>query len=71
VSVAKVIEITASSSESFEEAVRHGIETASESVHHIQGAWIKEQKVVVLDNKITDFRVDLAITFIINNHDVS
>lgn len=65
-SVAKVIEISAESPESFEAAIRSGIETASKSVHSIEGAWVKEQKVVIRDNKITGFRVDLKLTFVLD-----
>jgi flavin-binding protein dodecin len=45
--VAKVIEITAASTDSFEDAIRQGIVKASETVRGIQGAWVKEQKVEV------------------------
>jgi len=48
-SVAKTSESTASSSKSFEDAVRHGISKMSKSVDNIEGAWVKEQKVVVGD----------------------
>jgi len=65
-SVAKVIEITASSSESFDDAVRVGIAKASETVRNIQGAWVKEQKVTVSDSNVVDYRVDLAVTFLLD-----
>lgn len=64
--VAKIIEITAQSNESFEDAIRQGIAKASETVHNIEGAWVKEQKVVVEDGNITGFRVDLKVTFVLN-----
>ncbi|MCF7979511.1 MAG: dodecin family protein [Chromatiaceae bacterium] len=63
-SVAKIIEITAESTESFERAIRTGIEEASKSLKNIEGAWVKEQKVVVNDGKITGFRVDMKVTFV-------
>ena len=62
-SIAKVIEISASSTKGFEDAVTMGIARASETVHGIEGAWIKQQKVVIVDNRVTDYRVSLAITF--------
>jgi dodecin len=65
-SVAKVIEITASSPRSFVEAARSGIAKASESVHGIKGAWIAEQYVVVNDNAITEFRVTMRISFLLD-----
>jgi len=64
-SVAKTSEITASSSKSFEEAVRHGISKMSKSVDNIEGAWVKEQKVVVKDGEVTAYRVTMKVTFIV------
>lgn len=64
--VAKIIEITAQSNESFEDAIRQGIAKASETVHGIEGAWVKEQKVVVTDGNISGFRVDLKVTFVLD-----
>ena len=58
-SVAKVIEITASSPTSFAEAVKVGITKASETVHGIKGAWVSEESVVVENNEVTEFRVPL------------
>ncbi len=64
-SVAKTAEITASSSTSFEDAVRRGVKKMSETVKGIEGAWIKEQKVVVSDGEVTAYRVTMKITFIV------
>lgn len=64
--VAKVIEISAESGESFEAAIRAGIAKAAASVHHIKGAWIKEQKVIVEDNQIVKYRVDMKVTFVMD-----
>ena len=64
--VAKVIELTATSEESFEDAVKQGIAKASEPVRGIKGAWVKEQKVLVEDGRITGFRVDLKVTFVLD-----
>lgn len=63
--VAKTIEIIASSSESIDAAVREGIAKASETVNGIEGAWIKGTKVVVRDNQVTEWRVILKVTFIV------
>ena len=65
-SVAKVIEVSASSTESFEDAVRQGIKRAAETVKNIQSAWIKEQKVLVKNGKVVEFRVNMKITFILH-----
>ncbi|WP_333841196.1 dodecin family protein [Pelomicrobium sp.] len=64
-SVAKVIEISAESTQSFEDAIRHGIETASKTVRNIRAAWVKEQQVVVEGGNIARYRVDLKITFVL------
>lgn len=64
-SVAKTSEITASSSKSFEDAVRKGISKMSKTVDNIEGAWVKEQKVVVDDGEITAYRVTMKVTFIV------
>ena len=64
-SVAKVIELTASSPESFEHAVQLGIEKSGESLRNVQGAWVSEQKVDVENGKVTAYRVTLRITFVI------
>jgi flavin-binding protein dodecin len=65
-SVAKVIEITASSPTSFAEAARAGIAKAAETVHGIRGAWVSEQSVVVEDDAITEFRVTMRISFVLD-----
>ena len=64
-SVAKVIEISADSDKSFEDAIQQGIETASKTVDNIKGAWIKEQQVLTDHGKIVGFRVDLKVTFVL------
>lgn len=65
-SVAKVIEISASSTESFVDAINSGIAKATDSVQDVQGAWIKEQKVVVENGKLKEYRVDMKVTFVIH-----
>jgi flavin-binding protein dodecin len=65
-SVAKVIEISATSGESFEDAVRQGVAKAGESLRDIRGAWVKEQMVRVEDGAVVEFRVDLKVTFVLD-----
>jgi flavin-binding protein dodecin len=65
-SVAKVIEISAGSPKSFEDAIEHGIERAAETVNDIRGAWIKEMQVKVENGKITEYRVDMKVTFVVH-----
>ena len=64
-SVAKVLEISASSNNSFEDAIQTGISRVNTSVDQVQGAWIQEQKVVVEAGKITEYRVNMKVTFIV------
>ena len=64
--VAKTVEIVASSTESTEAAVRDGIAKVSETIQGIQGAWVKGTKAIVRDNKVTEWRVTLKITFVVS-----
>jgi flavin-binding protein dodecin len=64
-SVARVTEITASSPDSFERAVQAGIKRANETLENVKGAWIQDQTVVVADGKITEYRVNMKVTFIL------
>ena len=66
-SVAKVSEISASSKVSFEDAVKQGIERADKTLDKIQGAWVSEMKVEVEDGKITEYRVNMRVTFILKD----
>ena len=65
-SVAKVIEISSESPKSFEDAIQHGIARAGKTVHGIKSAWVKEQHVVVDNGKVTLYRVDLKVTFVLD-----
>jgi hypothetical protein len=64
-SVAKVIEIIATSSKSFDDAVSRGVSRASETISGITGAWVKDQSVEVANGKITEYRVILKVTFVL------
>ncbi len=64
-SVAKVTEITAASSKSFEDAINVGITRASKTLENIQGAWIKEQMVRCDGENITEYRVTMKVTFVL------
>jgi len=64
-SVAKVVEISAESSKSFEDAIEQGIHRATDSLDNVRGAWVKEQKVRVEKGRIVAYRVILAVTFVL------
>lgn len=63
--VAKVTEITAESPESFEHALKVGVERASKTLQNVTGVWIKEQKARVEDGRIIAYRVDMKVTFLL------
>ena len=64
-SVAKIIEISAESTKSFEDAIQEGIRRAGETVKHIRSAWVGDQQVEVKDGKVVNYRVHLKITFVL------
>jgi len=64
-SVARVTEIIASSNKSFEDAIQKGIARAVDTLKNVEAAWVKEQKVIVKNGKISEYRVDLKVTFIL------
>ncbi len=66
-SVARVTEITASSSKSFEDAVRKGIKRSSKTLQNVKGAWVQEQSVVVEDNGTVEFPVNMKVTFVLTD----
>lgn len=67
-SIAKVVEITSTSPGSFEDAIRKGIAKAQQTVDNVRGAWISEQKVVLAeDGTIKHFRVDMKLTFVLDD----
>ena len=66
-SVAKVTEVTASSTVSFEDAIKQGIARADKTLNNVAGAWIQEQKVVVSAGKIVEYRVNMKITFVLED----
>ncbi|MGY6532845.1 dodecin family protein [Glycocaulis sp.] len=63
--VARVTEISATSPKSFDDAVQHGIARAGKTLRNMKSAWVKEQKVVIEDGKVTMFKVNLAVTFVL------
>ena len=64
-SVAKVVEISATSPDSFEDAARQGITKANETLRNIRSAWVKEQFVNVENGNVTEFQINLQITFVL------
>jgi|TARA_Y100001933_G_scaffold250032_1_gene285733 hypothetical protein len=65
-SVAKTIEISADSKKSFEDAIDQGVKKASDSVDHIQRAWVKDQIVLLDEGRVDGYRVHMNVTFAVN-----
>ncbi len=66
-SVARVTEITAESTKSFEDAIAVGIARANKTLKNVKGAWIQDQKVTVVDGQISEYRVSMKITFVLED----
>jgi flavin-binding protein dodecin len=66
-SVAKVTEITAASSTSLEDAIATGIERADKTLDKIKGAWVQQITVECDDGKITEWRVNMKVTFVLKD----
>ena len=66
-SVARVTEISATSPDSFDDAVKQGIERASQTLRGITSAWVKDQNVDVENGKVAHYRVNLAVTFVLDD----
>lgn len=64
-SVAKIIEISAESPDSFEDAIREGVRKANQTVKNIKSAWVADQQAEVQDGNVVSFRVHLKVTFVL------
>ena len=64
-SVAKVTELSCTSTESFEDAVRQGIARASKTLRGVKSAWVKEQRVSVGSDGTVEFQANILVTFIL------
>jgi dodecin len=65
--VAKVIEITSYSTKSIEDAVQTGIARADKSLDHVEGAWVQDIKCLVKNGKVSEWRVNMKVTFLLND----
>ena len=65
--VARITEISATSTKSFEDALRIGVDRANKTLRNVKGAWVKEQKVSVDDGKIVEYRVFLKVSFVLDD----
>jgi len=66
-SVAKVTEISATSAKSFEDAIQNGLTRAAKTLRNVRGAWIKEQHVGCGEGRVTEYRVNMMVTFVLDD----
>ena len=66
-SVARVTEIIVASPKSFEDAIQVGIARANKTLKNVRSAWVEDQKVDIVDGKITEYRVALKVTFVLTD----
>jgi dodecin len=64
-SVARVIELSATSEESFEDAIDKGVERATSTLRNVESAWIKDMNVLIKNNEVAAYKVNMAITFVL------
>jgi hypothetical protein len=69
-SVARVVEISSTSQRSFEDAIVQGIDRATKTLRNVKGAWVKEQEAEVQNGKITAYKVNLKVTFVLDGEPV-
>jgi hypothetical protein len=65
--VARVTEISSTSSQSFDDAIQQGVARATKTLRNVRSAWIKEQRVDIRDDKITQYQVNLMVTFVLED----
>ncbi|MBX9462271.1 MAG: dodecin family protein [Aquamicrobium sp.] len=66
-SVARITEISSTSTKSFEDAINVGIERAGNTLRNIKGAWVKDQEVTVENGRIASYKVVLKVTFVLED----
>jgi len=65
--IARVTEISASSAKGFDDAIEKGIKRASKTIRNIEGAWVQDQKLVVKKGKISEYRVVMKVSFVLDD----
>ena len=65
--IARITEVISTSSISFDDAIKKGIERAARTLDNVNGAWVQDQKVSVENGSIVEFEVTLKITFVLNH----
>lgn len=65
--VAKVTELSSTSDKSFDDAIQQGIDRATKTLRNVKSAWVKEMRVSVENNKVSEYQVNMQVTFILDN----
>jgi len=65
--VAKVTELSVTSAKSFEDAIEQGIQRATKTLRNVKSAWVKEMRVAIEKDKVTEYQVNLLITFVLDS----
>ena len=65
--VARVTEISSTSTKSFDDAVQQGVARAAKTLRNVRGAWVKEQRVDIRDGNIVEWQVNLMVTFVLDD----
>jgi flavin-binding protein dodecin len=68
-SIARVTEISSTSTKSFEDAIQSGIDRATKTLRNVRSAWVKEQQIKIDGGKIVEYQVNLMITFVLEDSD--
>lgn len=66
-SIARVTEITSTSTQSFDDAIKQGIARANKTLQNVKGAWIKDQEVSLNDGKVEAYKVTMKVTFVLKD----
>ena len=68
-SIARITEISSTSTKSFEDAIQSAVARATKTLRNVRGAWVKEQQIKIEDGKIVEYQVNLMITFVLEEND--
>jgi len=68
-SIARITEISSTSTKSFEDAIQSAVARATKTLRNVRGAWVKEQQIKIDDGKIVEYQVNLMITFVLEEGD--
>jgi dodecin len=65
--VARILELSSTSTESFEDAIQQGLDRANKTLRNVKSAWIKEQSINLEDSRVATYQVNMLITFVLDN----